>query len=358
MNRLRWRTWAATTVGAAVVAGAILLPSAAYAQVNDPDNPSLIYADTAWNWLSPSGSGGGTVGSGDDQPDFQCAEFVSRALAAAGLIPGLNQWSPRTGSGSFEQYNAFGKTYNLLNVGSAAIHITWPIDLGIGYNLGLYDYLIDSGIGTDIGFNTGAAMPGDVVFWYGDNSPADGTHRHHAGLLATTGTASETTYDAHNFARYHQPITSDSETKSIVRINRSYLEQSTTVLESNTSACQGSTQYFAATDYSGVPVFWTYANGSHPCIRVTYHPRTTTSTCTFQFYVPNGFATANVIFGYWTTDGVKHYASIDENPRQGWYTIFSSANVTLINFQDNNGQAYPLRLGWGYDHAHGLIQQC
>lgn len=360
MNRLRWRTWAVTTIGGLALAGAVVVvpAQAAQAQVNEYENPSVVYAANAWNWLSPSGPGGGTVTDGANQDNFQCAEFVSRALAAAGLIPGLNANSPRTGTGSFEQYNANGKTYNLLNVGSVAVHITWPIDLGIGYNLGLYDYLIDSGLGKDIGYNTNAAMPGDVVFWYGYNSPADGTHRHHAGLLVATGNPSETFYDAHNLARYWQPITSDSETKSIVRLNKNYLSESVTQLETGTSACPGDTEYFSATDAYGVPIWWTYAAGSHPCIRVAYTPRVTTSSCTFKFYVPAGHATAVVYFGYWTTDGVKHYASIDEGPREGWYNVFTSANVNRIEFQDNDGQAYPLQLGWGSDYWHRLVQQC
>jgi hypothetical protein len=358
MNSLR-RTWAATAAGILALVGAVVGPArAAFAQVNEYENPSVVYAANAWDWKSYTGPNAGTVANGENQDDFQCAEFVSRALAAAGLIPGLNEYSPRTGAGSFAEYHAYGNTYNLLNVGSVAVHITWPIDMGIGYNRGLYDYLIDSGLGKDIGYNTNAAMPGDVVFWYGDNNPADGTHRHHAGLLIATGNPSETFYDAHNYARYWQPITSDRETKSIVRINKSYLSQSISNLETNTSACPGYEQYFSGTDVNGVPIWWTYAGGSHACVRVRYTTRVTTSSCTFKFFVPTGHATAVIYFGYWTTDGVKHYASIDEGPREGWYNIFSSANVTRIEFQDNNGQAYPLQIGWGRDYWHRLVQQC
>jgi hypothetical protein len=129
-------------------------------------------------------------------------------------------------------------------------------------------------------------------------------------------------------------------------------------LANNTANCPGTSQYFSDNDVNGVAITWTYANGSHACVKVTYTPRTTSSYCAFRFFVPSGHATANVIFGYWTTDGVKHYASLDEAPRDGWYTVFSSANVTSVGFQDNNGQAYPLQIGWGTDRYHGMRQEC
>lgn len=132
-----------------------------------------------------------------------------------------------------------------------------------------------------------------------------------------------------------------------------------TVLENNTSACPGNQQYFTATDLAGNPIYWTYSNGSHACVSVDYYP-VSTATCRYWFYVPEGHATANVIFGYWTTDGVKHYApTLNENPVFGWQPIFTSANVTRINFQDNNGQTPgSTEIGWGAEAADGLAQTC
>jgi hypothetical protein len=344
-------------MGAAVAIGLVataVVAVPAFAQTSDPANPEVQYADAAWNWVDPSGPGAGTVSAGSGQADFGCAEFVSRALAAAGLIPGMNQYSPRTGPGGYDSYVASnGNTYNLLNVGSQATIFGVPLPY---YNPGLYDYLVDTGIGRDIGFNTGAAMPGDIMFWYG-SGPADGLHRHHAGLLVATGTPSETQYTAHNVARHNQPL-ADTEVKTIVRINAINLTAHTTTLARNTSNCPGANQYFSGADLNGVPIDWTYANGGSACVRVTYNPRITADVCDFYYFVPTGDATANIIFGYWTTDGQKHYASLDEGPRDGWYYLFSSANVTSVQFQDNNGQAYPLQLGWGTDYAHGLNQFC
>jgi hypothetical protein len=354
MSRLRWQVGAAVAVG--FVASVVVAVPAAFAQTTDSANPAVQYAESAWNWVDPSGPGAGTVGEGSWQSDFGCAEFVSRALAAAGLVPGMDQYSPRLGSGSFENYGASnGKTYNLLDVGSYATFLGVQTPF---YNAGLYDYLIDTGLGRDIGSNTAAAMPGDVIFFYG-NGPIDSGHRDHAALLTATGAIGDTEYTGHNKARLNWPLTNASESAfSIVRINAIRLTARVTTLEWNTSSCPGTAEYFPGNDLNGVPIDWTYANGGHPCVRVAYVPRTTADSCTFRFFVPTGDATANVIFGYWTTDGQKHYASLDEGPRDGWYNIFSSANVTSVQFQDNNGQAYPLQLGWGSDYSHGLAQDC
>jgi hypothetical protein len=277
-----------------------------------------------------------------DQTNFGCAEFVSRALAAEGLLPGLNAYSPRTGAGSFEQYNG----YNLLNVGTDV-------------TMGLYQYLINSGIGQDIGFNPTAAAPGDVVFWY-NASPATDAGRYHAALLVQTGALSDTLFDGHNNARHNEPLAAHTSPgiQTIVHIRGYYLQAQVTVQESNTTSCPGTSEYFTANDLNGVPVNWTYANGSHPCIRVSYAPRSTSQDCIFDFFVPTGYATANIIFSYTTADGATHSASLNEAPLDGWYYVFDAANVTHIEFRDNNGQAYPTEIGWGSDYLHGFTQTC
>jgi GH25 family lysozyme M1 (1,4-beta-N-acetylmuramidase) len=136
------------------------------------------------------------------------------------------------------------------------------------------------------------------------------------------------------------------------------LAPTVTVLASNTTACQGTQQYYTGTDGAGVPIDWTYANGTTACVKVGYAPHATSATCSFSFYVPDGEATAQITFGYWTTDGVKHYAGLNENPVIGWQQVFSAANVNRIEFQDNDGQAYPLQIGWGSSAAYGMRQTC
>lgn len=46
------------------------------------------------------------------------------------------------------------------------------------------------------------------------------------------------------------------------------------VIHNNMSPdCPGTTQWFTATDYSGVPIGWTYTKGNYkPCVQVSYFP--------------------------------------------------------------------------------------
>jgi hypothetical protein len=140
------------------------------------------YADTHWDWTAWNDST--PVAFGSAQPDFQCAEFVARSLASAGLIPGLGANDPQQDYYAYHAPN--GKVYDLLLIS--------PLT---GYN-NLYDYLMDSGIGQDLGDQPELAQPGDIVVTYlGANGAAS-----HTGLVAKGATAtSEPLVDAHNNAR-------------------------------------------------------------------------------------------------------------------------------------------------------------
>jgi hypothetical protein len=140
------------------------------------------FANTHWNWTAWNDST--PVAFGDSQPNYQCAEFVARALAAAGLIPGLSPDAPQ--SDYFDYTAPNGKVYDLLLISDLP-----------QYN-NLYAYLMDSGIGKDVGDQPGEAQPGDIVVTY---LGANGTPSH-TGLVAQAPTAtSEATVDAHNNAR-------------------------------------------------------------------------------------------------------------------------------------------------------------
>jgi hypothetical protein len=140
------------------------------------------FANTHWNWTAWNDST--PVAFGDSQPNYQCAEFVARALAAAGLIPGLSPDAPQ--SDYFDYTAPNGKVYDLLLISDLP-----------QYN-NLYAYLMDSGIGKDVGDQPGEAQPGDIVVTYlGPNGTPS-----HTGLVAQAPTAtSEATVDAHNNAR-------------------------------------------------------------------------------------------------------------------------------------------------------------
>ena len=140
------------------------------------------FADAHWNWTAWNDST--PVAFGSAQPDYQCAEFVARALAAAGLVPGLSPDAPQNDYFDYTAPN--GKVYDLLLISELP-----------QYN-NLYAYLMDSGIGTDVGDQPDQARPGDIVVTY---LGPDGTLSH-VGLVAQAPTATaEATVDAHNNAR-------------------------------------------------------------------------------------------------------------------------------------------------------------
>jgi hypothetical protein len=155
-------------------------------QAHAAANTTIQYADTHWNCADPSCYS--TVTAGSAQPNFQCAEFVSRVLSNEGLIPGLNANSPQS---AYQYYRASnGQMYNLLWVG-------WTSASGYNTIKGLYQYLTETGRGSDIGNAPSQAAPGDVTIYHEGMG--------HTALLVQTG--SHALVDAHNNAHYHVEYT-------------------------------------------------------------------------------------------------------------------------------------------------------
>ena len=132
--------------------------------------------------------------TGDWQPDFQCADFVSRALSQDGLMPGLNNGgiyglSPASPTvGGYDSYQgADGNVYRLWNVGIPGIP-------------GLSDYLLNNRLATDIHANIDQARPGDVVFFIDQN----GLY-YHAMIITSLGNG-YLVLNGHNAAQYHLVI--------------------------------------------------------------------------------------------------------------------------------------------------------
>jgi hypothetical protein len=143
------------------------------------------FAETHWNWTAWNDPT--PVAFGADQNNYQCAEFVARAMAAAGLVPGLSPNSPQNDYFKYTAPN--GKVYDLL--------LITPLPQ---YNT-IYQYMMDAGIATDVGDQPTLARPGDFVVTYaGANGVAS-----HMGLIATAPVpgGAEATVDAHNHARLH-----------------------------------------------------------------------------------------------------------------------------------------------------------
>jgi len=134
------------------------------------------FANAQWNCADVSCDR--TVCTGCGQPNYECAEFVARSLASAGLIP----LSPYASQGSYGSFNANGKNYDLLWVSSKN-----------GGIRGLEDYLSDSG-------------------WNSCQSDSCVTDCSALMVVGSEGAYSHTVVgianqvcDAHNVARYQVP---------------------------------------------------------------------------------------------------------------------------------------------------------
>jgi hypothetical protein len=90
-------------------------------------------------------------------------------------------------------------------------------------------------------------------------------------------------------------------------------------------------------------------------------------------YIPdNGYADANVIIGWWTTNSTTHvttkyYAAVvHEATTAGWielnmqepaYPDGGAADVNSLQFRDNNGQTGTV-IGWGANKYYGIKEVC
>ena len=104
----------------------------------------------------PAGTGTGCL-----QPDYQCAEFVARCIAAGGAIDGLSETDPQAAYGT---YTFGGRPYDLL----------WVRYYPDAPHAGLYDYLQATGMWASLPGTppalAAAMQPGDICFYEGDAS--------------------------------------------------------------------------------------------------------------------------------------------------------------------------------------------
>lgn len=108
-------------------------------------------------------------------------------------------------------------------------------------------------------------------------------------------------------------------------------------------------------DYSGIPINWTYTNGSTPCVTITYSFGFASgrTTCSFYFYAPNGFATTTIQATL--SDG--SHQSFYENPVSGWQHWFDATGITSLTFTDGNGTTNQ-QMGWGSSSGQSIERIC
>src|SRR5579885_2784781 len=87
---------------AAVLIGAIVFSIAARGEASAA-NAAVSFADAHWNCATAACTS--RVSAGSAQPNYQCAEFVARALAAEGKVPGLSSSSSQSAYGNYHARN-------------------------------------------------------------------------------------------------------------------------------------------------------------------------------------------------------------------------------------------------------------
>jgi len=138
------------------------------------------FADRNWDCADINCSS--IVSTGSGQPNYECAEFVARSLAAGGHIPNLGAYASQSAYGN---YNFGGVVYDLLWVSSKQ-----------GGPLGLGDCLLKMGW-SNAGASAAAVKVASYVAVTGSNGPYSHT---------VVGVAGEVV-DAHNVARYRVSVT-------------------------------------------------------------------------------------------------------------------------------------------------------
>jgi hypothetical protein len=179
-------------VGSALLIAALLLTvgpfrsgTAAHAATQSVPKPTAAtFANNNWNCLTAACTR--RVKAGQAQPNYECAEFVSRSLAFAGFIPRLGSTSSQSAYG---KYKFKGKTYDLLLITpTAGLHT-------------LADFLLASGDATNIGHNLTKAVAGDVVVF-----DTHGIPEHTVLIVARGKTTAAIKVDSHNNARHNLPL--------------------------------------------------------------------------------------------------------------------------------------------------------
>ena len=297
----------------------------------------VCWANSNWQFTDYQDSG--TVNEGEYQPNFQCAEFVSRALSQNNLIPGLynggfrGTTAPYTGSvtgdsGSGDDFGSYhfdhapftsDYAYDLLWTGTRGS--TGPLPSISG----LYEYLIDSGIGQDIGSNVNEAQPGDVVFFYeGDPSP----NRHHVMITVSqpfknSNNNWDILLDGHNTAAYQSQLSAwmNNAPIDIIHIKTSIAGVQDPTLSGPKPWNSGLDGYGHMTWNVPTTNLW---GSSTNWAKYSWSSLGLNTACMVAVYVPEGNANANpTVYEVETRDGIWHRQSVNQNNVSGWVMLYA-----------------------------------
>jgi hypothetical protein len=289
-----------------------------------------------------------TVPEGYFQPYFGCTAYVSRALSKSGLTPGLLEggvygdgglspdWSPM-GYGEYPiRFGSSSSTarYDLVWTGTRGSQGPQPA------NIGLYEYLVDSGIGVPIGENLWEARPGDVLFLDRSDTPNPG-YREHAMIITSifydgwTGHGSYPTHgyeallDGHNAAAYHDRMSSWVEpyfgfpSFEIIHIRGQRHDVYSRPALTNPPAWNG------GTDFATVPTLHTgTTNVWNSTTRWAIYRIASNQHCGIDLYIPARDATEHPVMVEVKTDDGRWWRSLlYENDAGSWDFLYREGQL-------------------------------
>lgn len=278
------------------------------------------------------------------QPNFQCADFVSRALVqnyqiagvGSGGVNGKTPATPPIGTYSFQTYRftyapySSNTTYNLILVSS------------------FKQYLLNSGLGVSIGTNISQAQAGDVVIYYNSSGTAI-----HTMITTSAGFYSngrwDVLLDGHNASAYHNLLSWWLGGSGIASFSIIHMRGSLTGSNGLASLSGGSWTSF--TDSYGQSSYWAYTvAGSTPTASAQFPDSAEYQLCALAVYIPSGYATAGVYFQVQMANGSWVSRYVNESNIDGWALLYKwgelSSTPTLIKVNNNNNSPYQ-QLGVG-----------
>lgn len=281
-------------------------------------------------------------GNGYFQPNFQCADFVSRALVQNHQIAGLGNGgingqfpaTQPTGSSGTYSFQWYPFTYT-------------PYSSDNAYNLILVptfrQYLLDSGLGVSIGTSVSQAQAADVVVLYHNGSPTHVMITTGAGYWNSTLGQWDVLVDSHNASSYHQNLSWWMSNPYNTSFEIIHMRGSGTGSVGQAILYGGTWNSF--TDTYGQSASWAYTTGNSNATAWAQYPDSGEfEPCLIAVYVPSGNGTASLTFGVQMSDGSWAYQSVNENNIDGWAVLFTwgelSSTPTIINVGNNNGSPY------------------
>ena len=275
-------------------------------------------------------SSAATATLGEFQPDYQCSEFVARALAQEGLLPGLadggHSGVSSAVSNTTSEFGTYSyNSYPFTSVNDTAGGDTFYNLLGVGVPgaAGLYDYLVNSGIGVNLRQNLAQAQAGDVVFFY--TSSIQDAHREHVMLITSVLHYPTTTegldgwdalLDGHNRAAYHNllsALTNSDYPFEIVHLGAR--RGITASLSTNGSGWQ------TASDGNGEPLTFVATTSANTPTASAEARFSGARACEVALYVPDQDATASASFQITLAGGATQTVVVDESAVDGWVLL-------------------------------------